>query len=254
MKVARYLECFDSDAERLREAAALARSVRVPSCPGWTGADLAKHVADVYLHKASCIRFGHHPDDWHPEESDEDPFDRLGRALRELRTEFAEREAGQTRFGFVPTRPEVGFWIRRMAQETAVHRYDAELATGSVTPVAEDLALDGVDEMLTIFVGWEVREFASDPEVAELLAEADGRSIAIRSGSSGYLVRATSSGVDVTAVSSEVFPADVAATVTGEPSRLLLWLWHRVGDDAVRIDGDVDAIAYLHRVLTVAGQ
>jgi hypothetical protein len=47
----------------------------------------------------------------------------------------------------------VGFWIRRMAQETVVHRVDAELAA-EVAPgaIPDDIALDGIDEFLIAFI------------------------------------------------------------------------------------------------------
>jgi hypothetical protein len=47
-----------------------------------------------------------------------------------------------------------GFWARRMANETAVHRLDAELAAGRPEPVARDLAVDGIDERLVLLRYW----------------------------------------------------------------------------------------------------
>ena len=44
------------------------------------------------------------------------------------------------------------FWQRRRAQETAVHRYDAETAAGTPTPIDADLAVDGIDEFFTVFL------------------------------------------------------------------------------------------------------
>src|SRR5262249_9741619 len=40
------------------------------------------------------------------------------------------------------------FWHRRAAQETAVHRFDAQFAAGDAKPIDADLALDGIDEHL----------------------------------------------------------------------------------------------------------
>jgi hypothetical protein len=39
-----------------------------------------------------------------------------------------------------------------MAHETAVHRFDAELAAGTPTPIEADLAADGVDEILGVML------------------------------------------------------------------------------------------------------
>jgi uncharacterized protein (TIGR03083 family) len=46
-----------------------------------------------------------------------------------------------------------GFWFRRMAQETMVHRVDAEQAGGEPSAVAPELAADGIDEFWTAQLG-----------------------------------------------------------------------------------------------------
>lgn len=46
----------------------------------------------------------------------------------------------------------VGWWTRRQVHETTVHRWDAESATASHTPILPRLATDGVDEYLDVFV------------------------------------------------------------------------------------------------------
>ena len=62
----------------------------------------------------------------------------------ELRAEFRAREPGAPAPTWFGPDQTVGFWIRRMAQETVIHRIDAELAAGlPVTPVPGDLAADG---------------------------------------------------------------------------------------------------------------
>ena len=48
----------------------------------------------------------------------------------------------------------MGFWFRRMAHETVIHRVDAELAAGLPTAhVPDDLAIDGIDEVSRFFEG-----------------------------------------------------------------------------------------------------
>jgi uncharacterized protein (TIGR03083 family) len=42
----------------------------------------------------------------------------------------------------------VGFWSRRMAHETTIHRWDAQSAPGTQDPVEAALAVDGIDERL----------------------------------------------------------------------------------------------------------
>jgi hypothetical protein len=48
--------------------------------------------------------------------------------------------------------PDVGrFWPRRQAQETAVHRWDAQRAVGEPEPIEPGLAADGIDELLEVW-------------------------------------------------------------------------------------------------------
>src|SRR5207302_5692344 len=55
-------------------------------------------------------------------------------------------------FTFLPAPSALAFWARRQAHETAIHRVDAELAGGSVTPFDPAFAADGIDELLRGFV------------------------------------------------------------------------------------------------------
>ena len=152
MDDSRYLECLSADYGDLRDAAtAVELTAPVPSCPGWTMSDLIYHVAEVYLHKVTLMRTGEVPPEWPPPGlAAEAPLALLGRAYGELRAEFSAREPGSSTLTWYEPDQTVAFWIRRMAQETVVHRIDAELAAGlPVTPVPADLAVDGVDEVLT---------------------------------------------------------------------------------------------------------
>ncbi len=45
------------------------------------------------------------------------------------------------------------FWARRMAHETAVHRADAQIATGREAEFEPDLAADAIDEWLGFLSG-----------------------------------------------------------------------------------------------------
>jgi hypothetical protein len=46
MEDSRYLQCLAADCGDLRDAASAAElTANVPSCPGWTVADLVRHVA-----------------------------------------------------------------------------------------------------------------------------------------------------------------------------------------------------------------
>lgn len=251
MESKRLLECLDADFARLREVAAAADLTdQVPTCPDWTVADLVRHVAAVYLHKVECMRLGSHPDPWPPPGlDDEEPVALLERAYAALASEFAAREPGSPAFTWYGPDQTVGFWIRRMAQETVIHRVDAELGAGVPhAPIPADLAHDGIDELLVAFVEFGSRTWPD--EYAEMLASADGRAVRVETADAAWLVRPTPEVVEVRV--SDVDSAD--AVVRGEPTELLLWLWNRAGDESVSHSGDDDLVALLHRLLVVSTQ
>src|SRR5690349_9400878 len=160
MESERLLSCLATDYARLRSVAAHDLNAAVPSCPGWTVTDLVRHVGMVYLHKVECMRQQALPDPWPPDLSGEESIALLDRGYAALRAEFAERAPADPAATWFSDDQTVGFWIRRMAQETVIHRVDAELALGQpVAPIPDDLGLDGIDEILQIFVSWASREW-----------------------------------------------------------------------------------------------
>ncbi len=237
----RYLTFIRADADKLIAAAGGHLADPVPSCPGWTVADLVDHMGHVYLHKIESIRQQRNPEPWPPPPYDGDSIDWLAASTQEMLTEFTERGPDAPSYTWHEPDQTVGFWYRRMAQETAVHRVDAELAVGTVTPIDDELALDGVDELLDIhFAGdW------SDLPKPELV----GR-VGLRAADRSWLVV-----LDPEEVRIEPFTgAGADAVVTGDPSDLLLWLWGRLPVESVQIEGDAAAVDRLRQRLALATQ
>jgi uncharacterized protein (TIGR03083 family) len=256
MDDSRYLECLASDYTSLRDAAAAgAPTEPVPCCPGWTMGDLVLHVATVYLHKATSMRTGQVPEPWPPPGLDDEPIlPLLERAYGELMIQFSEHAPTDPTPTWYEPDQTVAFWIRRMAQETVIHRIDAEQAAGlPVTPVPDDLAVDGVDEVLYRMLAYESLnwpdEFAQMP--GGHLASEDGRdTITVTAGQAAWTLRPSPRGVPV---------ADGAAdhprvAIQAAPDPMLRWLWGRAGDDAVRVTGDRGWADYLRRMLAEVTQ
>ncbi len=249
MENKRLLECLDADFARLRDVAATADlTATVPSCPDWTVADLVRHVGAVYLHKVECMRLGGPPKPWPPEGlNDEEPLALLDRAYAALSAEFAARDPASQAFTWYGPDQTVGFWIRRMAQETVIHRVDAELGAGVPhAQIPDDLAIDGIDELLVAFVEYGTKTWPD--EFTEMLGSTDGRAVRVEANGSAWLVRPTPEGVHVRV--SDVESAE--AVVRGDPTDVLLWLWNRAGDGTVERTGDADVLATLRRVLEEA--
>jgi mycothiol maleylpyruvate isomerase-like protein len=50
VECSRFFDCLAIDFARLRAVVPTDPSAAVPSCPGWTVADLTRHLGEVYLH------------------------------------------------------------------------------------------------------------------------------------------------------------------------------------------------------------
>ena len=112
-----------------------------------------------------------------------------------------------------------------------MHRVDVESAFDAVTPVDDDLAVDGIDEVLDLFLAYQADDVGPD---------GPGRgTVAVRTGD--HIWRVTPAPRRRRAVPRARRPAD--AVVSGEPSELLLWLWGRRPTRAVTREGDEDLLA-----------
>lgn len=252
METSRYVACLAHDAARLRAVAEGHLDARVPSCPDWTVADLVRHVAEAYQHKTESIRRGEKPQPWPPDLSTEEPIALLDRSLADLLAEFEAHDPADRAWTWFPDDQSVGFWIRRMAQETVIHRVDGELAADEITAIPADLAVDGIDEVLVIFLGWDSFDTLKQagPEEWPGLDQADGRVIQIAAGGKEWSVRPTPAGVEV----SPGGTPDAAVSVTGDPADVLLWLWRRGDGHRLTVAGDRGLADYLHEQMAHATQ
>ncbi|KAA2256521.1 maleylpyruvate isomerase family mycothiol-dependent enzyme [Solihabitans fulvus] len=216
----------------------------VPNCPGLTLGETARHVGSTYRMVLSWLRDGRQPGQWQQDPgAGEDTADYLLAGLRELLDELAAHRPEESCPTWWPRDTSYGFWRRRMAHETTVHRIDAQDAAGvAPDPIADDVAIDGVDEVLTLW-------FTHRLSVLGVAGTRNGL-VAVRTGGEAWLARAGPAGSAAwRAVPEELGQAQ--ATVSGEPRDVYLWLWGRLPTrpEIVRIDGDADAVAQLWALL-----
>ena len=254
MEYARFLDCLAADFARLRALVPTDPTAAVPTCPGWTVADLTHHLGEVYLHKTMAMREGAEPDPWPPKElANEAPLALLDRAYASLLDEFAAREPSDAAGSWYTPDQSVGFWIRRMAQETVIHRIDAELGTGQpVAPVPADLAVDGIDELLKVFVAYSVATWGN--AFTDILAGSPGRTYTVRTEGAVWRVR-TGPGLFVVEDGAGDDATDV--TLSGPPTAVLRWVWNREGAGSpsdVTVKGAPEAVQELRRCIVVATQ
>jgi uncharacterized protein (TIGR03083 family) len=242
MDFPRLHDCFHEDLGRARAAiAATDPAAPVPSCPGWTVAELTRHLTRVYLWVSRSMRGGESVAAWPAGEQGPDPIAALDEAVAGLEEQFAAHPPTD----YAPTwhRPDqtAGFWMRRMAHETVIHRIDAELAAAApVSPIPADLALDGIDEFLKIFIayGSGIRRDRLDA----LLESPNQRMVLVSTeATASEPARAwtvTTHPDGITAADARPDEPDAALNIFGRPAAVLRWLWNRREADAVHIAGD----------------
>jgi uncharacterized protein (TIGR03083 family) len=265
MENSRFLECLDADYRRMRAIVPGHLAEPVPTCPEWSVDDLTWHVGLVYLHKATAMREGAEPEQWPPDyDDDASALELIDDAYRQLVEQFTARDPAEASGTWYGPDQTVGFWIRRMAQETVIHRIDAELGVRQqVTPVADDLAADGIDELLRVFVAYSVSESAdhftealggSPGHTYLITAEATAASPSVSwliSTSPGQFAVAGGPGVEF----SDATSPDV--TISGTPTDVLRWAWNREtqGEPSrVTVGGESGALAEFRRCVVIATQ
>jgi uncharacterized protein (TIGR03083 family) len=228
-----------------REGHALSTAARhdfkaaVPACPGWDVDDLLAHIGRIHHRTANVVRTQRQvpPRD----EDGSNPVAPSGNLLGWYEAGLAD--VLDALRGADPATPvwswagpaDVAFWLRRMGQETLIHRVDAEQATGEVGPVDVELAADGIDEMLDMFLP---RRHAGSSTGAGEVVHVHATDVA-----GEWLVVL---GADSIATERGHAKGDVA--VRGPAADLLLWLWGRRPIDGLEVYGD-DALAARFRDL-----
>ena len=88
------------------------------------------------------------PDPWPPDFAGRDALEWYDEARAAIVDALEAAGTGLETWTFNPDDKTSGFWYRRMALESVVHRIDVEQAHDVVTPIDPELALDGIDELL----------------------------------------------------------------------------------------------------------
>jgi uncharacterized protein (TIGR03083 family) len=158
MDSAALLDSLAADGTALADAAEDHLDRPVAACPDWTVFGLVRHLGGVHAWVRQVVaakgeRLGPRQPTATPEEPDALlAWYRAGVAdLVEALSVDPESPA----WTFLPAAPNtVGWWRRRQALETAVHRWDAQTAAaaGEPDPIGAELAAEGIDEMLTDFL------------------------------------------------------------------------------------------------------
>ncbi len=241
-----YLASFAADAERLTSAAEANPDGPMPWCGDWTAKDCAKHAGALF-HVVSQVVAGR-PDvtfavfeELHaPAAVDPGLASWVREGAAAAHEQLAKADPAEPCWSWSRPDQDVGFWQRRLAHETLIHRWDCERAAGRpVSPIDPELAADGVDEFLAIFAP-RMRHVNKSPGAGETVhlhcTDADGEWVVRFPGEGAHELRREHAKGD--------------AAFRGPAEGLLLFLWGRLPAAAAGVEvlGD-EAIARRWREL-----
>lgn len=193
----------------LAEAIRTAPHARVRKYPSWDLAQLGRHVAEIQGWAMGIVRDGV-PDRPARSKLTDVPDDEVAGVLHIAAAGLAgvldacDRDASVWTFGPGGTN---AFWCRRMLFETTIHRWDAEDAIGRTSAVSDDVALDGIDECLSVYL---------DAALPDWSLSADGVAVTASTGGD-------------------------SCTVSGSPLEMWLFLMGRRGLRGLQVAGDTAA-------------
>jgi uncharacterized protein (TIGR03083 family) len=228
----------------LADAAEVDLTAPVPAAPGWDTTELLRHTGLIHARTSVILRTGTLE---RPSRKNgmlpEPPADGIPEWYRAALTELvgdlrALDDPDRPVYSFAPDHQRAGFWPRRMAHETTVHRVDAEQAAGRpIGAIDPAFAVDGIDEVFSVFV----------PALGAGRSPADGRTVHLHATDADgeWLIRFAPGDVIV-----ETGHAKGDAAVRGPAADLLLWLWGRRPLDGLEVHGAPDAAERLREVTT----
>lgn len=232
----------------LTHATAAGLDAAVPTCPEWQVAYLVAHQGMVHRWTAACLRL-----DPTPVPSEAEFLATVPRAhlvawfaagVAEMEAAFATADPDVPALVFLDDAPAPrDFWARRQAHETGMHAVDALAArlgrrpTAAEADVARDLAVDGLDELLTGFVTRGRNGLCGDAAFRVAVVPDDAGP-----GGPAWLLDVQPAGIRTTRTTPDATagPGGADAVFRGTAAQLHLGLWNR--GDEVRVEGRADLL------------
>lgn len=256
MEIAEHITAVGQEAKLLAEAARRGGlEADIDPCPGWTMRDLVRHLGMIHLWAASHVAFPHDEPGYESEDEehaafagfwptlgifwpdDGDLIDWYLRTNGNLVDSLESASPDVAAWTFLPAPTPLAMWARRQAHETAVHRFDAQDATGAVSQFDPLFAADGIDELVS---GFAPRK--------DQFPTTSTRTMVIHANDTGDRWHVTLAPDGIATVRGDG-PADV--TLSGDASDIYLTLWNRGKDSTLTVEGDRGLLDLWHNNVRV---
>lgn len=234
-----YQRLLATDTARIASIDPGALTNDVPHLEGWTVHSVVGHTGWLLRYISSNLDAP--PDDAPPRSSIGEPpvgtdvLAWFAQGADQLQTKLAEADLDEMHPSWLGPVP-ASWWLRRVTHEIAMHRWDACSAADRTSPdeteqIDTDLARDGIDEMLEVFVpnrlqfdalegsGETIHLHATDAPDGEWLINLQAEAVTWEHGHA---------------------KGDVAAR--GSMSDLLLLMWSRLPASALEVFGDASLL------------
>jgi uncharacterized protein (TIGR03083 family) len=230
---------IEAEGARVVAALAVGRGARIPWSEDWTVGTCAQHVGGAHHVVAQVVKdrptadFGLFSSLAIPDRESPELADWIAEGTAALVTALAATDPDAECWSWWPEGRSAGFWQRRMAQETLVHRWDSEVGAGlRRAPMDPAVAADGVDEYLDVFAGLTrvLHTAPAGPSIHVHCTDSEGE----------WLLQLPAAGERV--LTREHAKADVA--LRGPAEGLLLMMWGRVDSTVAHVEvlGDTDIV------------
>ena len=229
-------------------------SARVPSCPDWDAEDLLWHLTEVQAFWAQLVELRARARHEVPDVSRPGSPDEIASAFSEWSERLAvalEVTADDVGVWTWTADQSVGFVRRRQAHEALIHRLDAELTTGRVTPLPSDLAADGVREALEVMYGACPRWGTFTPDGRGLVVSCTDTDDSVEVSLGRFTGTDPSDGTthDEPDISVRRLTHEPDARISGPASDLDSWLWHRRNDRGLSFEGSPEVLDAVRGIL-----
>jgi len=232
-----YLVVLSDESSRIVDAYERDRHAAVPWSDRWTVATVARHVASTHHVVADIVRgrpdadFGLFGELQTPAKDSPEFVEWFCSGTTSLLEQLSNVPVDDECWSWFTPGRRVGWWARRMALEAVVHRWDTDAAQGRNFSLAPEIAADGIDEFLDVFVA-ATRAAHDAPAGPTISLECSDRR-------ERWWLDLSDRGERT--VSRE--PRDALVRIRGTAEQLLVMLWGRVPVTAgVEVTGDVGVL------------